>query len=176
MNRRIYILLLAVAFISCNEDKKSTANTNLMYFDLKGYFENEAVRLQKLNPVVNKTVSVNGKQESKKIKIADWKKEFAVFINADINKASWRGSFDISEQNGVDYYTSDSKKIPIKMVAIKWNGERAGLIEIIIANKNILFQSNDTLRYYPDSLYAIKKQQKIKLLNTKSYQLIGKLK
>ncbi|RZK20469.1 MAG: hypothetical protein EOO86_04255 [Pedobacter sp.] len=176
MTKRIYLLVFAFGLISCNQQKDSKANTDLLYFDVKGYFEKEIIRLQKLNPNVSKTVGVNGTVESKMVKIADWKKELTIFLNADINKASWKGSFSIKEQNGVDIYTSNHKKIPIKKVSITWKGQKAGKIEIIIANKNILFQSHDTLTYYPDSLYEIKKQQKIRLLSEKKYTIIGKLK
>jgi len=176
MVKKLYILVLALALFSCNQRKEAEANTDLLYFDIKGYFGKEISRLQRLNPIVNKTVSVNGAAESKTAKIADWAKELAIFVNADINKTSWKGSFKTKEQDGVDIYTSDNKKIPIKKVSITWNGQKAGKIEIIIDNKNILYQSQDTLTYCPDSLYTIKKQQKIRLLKEKKYSVIGKLK
>ncbi|NII83975.1 MULTISPECIES: hypothetical protein [unclassified Pedobacter] len=176
MIKKLYILVFALALFSCNQRKEAEANTGLRYFDIKGYFGKEILRLQKLNPIVNKTVSVNGAAESKTSKIADWAKELAIFVNADINKISWKGSFKTKEQNGVDIYTSDHKKIPIKKVSITWKGQKAGKIEIIIDNKNILYRSQDTLTYYPDSLYTIKKQQKIRLLKEKKYSVIGKLK
>ncbi|WP_316845996.1 hypothetical protein [Pedobacter psychrodurus] len=176
MVKKLYLLVFALALFSCNQRKEAEANTDLLYFDLKGYFEKEITRLQKLNPDVNKTVSINGAAENKTAKIADWTKELAIFVNADINKTSWKGSFKIKEQNGVDSYTSDNKKIPIKKVSITWKGQKAGKIEIIIDNKNILYRSLDTLTYYPDSLYSIKNQQKIRLLNEKKYSIVGKLK
>ncbi len=176
MIKKLVILVFALAMFSCNQRKEAEANTDLLYFDLKGYFEKEISRLQKLNPVVNKTVSVNGAAENKTAKITDWAKELAIFVNADINKTSWKGSFKATAQNGVDIYTSDNRKIPVKKVSITWNGQKAGKIEIIIDNKNILYQSQDTLTYCPDSLYAIKKQQKIRLLKQKKYSVVGKLK
>jgi hypothetical protein len=176
MVKKLYLLVFALALFSCNQRKEAEANTDLLYFDVKGYFEKEINRLQKLNPDVNKKVSINGAAENKTAKIADWTKELAIFVNADINKTSWKGSFKIKEQNGVDSYTSDNKKIPIKKVSITWKGQKAGKIEIIIDNKNILYRSLDTLTYYPDSLYSIKKQQKIRLLNEKKYLIVGKLK
>ena len=176
MVKKLYILVFALAFFSCNQRKEAEANTDLLYFDVKGYFAKEISRLQKLNPEVNKTVSINSVTENKTAKIVDWAKELAIFVNADINKTSWKGSFKIKEQNGVDSYTSDNKKIPIKKLSITWNGQKAGKIEIIIDNKNILYRSLDTLTYYPDSLYVIKKQQKIRLLNEKKYSIVGKLK
>ncbi|WP_412465711.1 hypothetical protein [Pedobacter sp. KLB.chiD] len=176
MIKKLFIPVFALALLSCNQRKEAEANTNLVYFNIKGYFEKEISRLQKLNPTVNKTVSVNGTIESKSAKIADWTKELAIFVNADINKTSWKGSFKTKEQNGVDVYTSDHNKIPVKKVSISWKGKKVGKIEIIIDNKNIVYRSQDTLTYFPDSLYSIKKQQKIKLLTAKRYAVIGKLK
>ncbi|WP_406823542.1 hypothetical protein [Pedobacter sp. KACC 23697] len=176
MIKKLFIPVFALALFSCNQRKEAEANTDLVYFDIKGYFEKEISRLQKLNPIVNKTVSVNGAVESKSSKIADWSKELAIFVNADINKTSWKGSFKTKKQNGVDIYTSDHKKIPIKKISITWKDKKADIIEIIIDNKNILYRSQDTLTYCPDSLYSIKKQQKIRLLKDKKYSVIGKLK
>ncbi len=176
MIKKFLIPVFALALFSCNQRKEAEANTDFVYFDIKGYFEKEISRLQKLNPIVNKTVSVNGEVESKSYKIADWSKELDIFVNADINKTSWKGSFKTTTQKGVEIYTSDHKKIPVKRISITWKGNKAGKIEIIIDNKNILYRSQDTLTYCPDSLYEIKKQQKIRLLKNKKYAIIGKLK
>lgn len=176
MTKNTYILLFVLALISCNQGKDSKIDSGNAYFDLQGYFEKEIARLQRLNPTVSKTVSVNGINESNNVKVADWKKELAIFANADINKASWQGSFTNKKVGSADVYSSDSKKIPVKRVYVAKRGSEIQKIEIIIANKNILFQSNDTLSYYPDSLYLIKKQQKIRLLNEKKYTISGKFK
>ncbi len=176
MIKKLSILAFALALFSCNQQKEAEANTSLSYFDVKGYFGKEISHLQQLNPNVDKTVSINGVSEHKTAKITDWTKELAIFVNADINKTSWKGSFKASKQDGADIYTSDSKKIPIKKVSVMQGGEKVDKVEIIIDNKNILYQSQDTLTYYPDSLYIIKKNQKIRLLNEKKYLVIGKLK
>jgi 2-hydroxy-3-keto-5-methylthiopentenyl-1-phosphate phosphatase len=176
MIKKLFIPVFAIALFSCNQRKEAEANTDLVYFDIKGYFEKEISRLQKLNPVVNKTVSVNGAVESKSSKIADWSKELTIFVNADINKTSWKGSFKTVKQNETEVYTSDSKKIPIKKISVTQHGHQVDKIEIIIDNKNILYQSQDTLTYCPGSLYSIKKQQKIRLLKDKKYSVIVKLK
>lgn len=176
MTKKLYIAVFALALLSCNQRKAAEANTGFLYFDIKGYFGKEISRLQKLNPTVQKTVSVNGNTDNKATHIADWQKELAIFVNADINKTSWRGSFKINQENGADVYTSDNKKIPVKKVLVERSNAKINKLEIIIDNKNILFQTQDTLTYYPDSLYQIKKQQKIRLLNQKKYLVVGKLK
>ncbi|MCZ4244761.1 hypothetical protein [Pedobacter punctiformis] len=176
MTKNLCILVFALAFFSCNQRKDAEANTDLLYFDVKGYFKNEALHLQKVKPLVQKLVNLNGDAESKATKINDWEKELTIFTDADINKTSWRGSFKINKVADTETYTSDNRKIPVKrIIIVKVNGKVTS-IEIIRENKNMVYQSTDTLLYYPDSLYEIRKQQKIKLLNPKKYIITGKLK
>ena len=174
MMKKLLILVFALAFFSCNQREAAKANTELLYFDLKGYFGKEIIRLRNAKVKVDKTVSINGISEKKSLLITDWDKELAIFVNADINKTSWKGSFKVSRQNGVESYTANSKKIPVKKVSIAHKDSRISKIEIIVNNKNILYQSIDTLTYYPDQLYQIKKQQKIRLLAPKEYSIFAK--
>jgi len=174
MIKNLYILVFALALLSCNQREESKANTGLTYFDLKGYFGKEIIRLRNAKARVNKMVSINGIEEHKTSLINDWDKELAIFVNADINKKSWKGSFEINSNGGVDIYTTTNKKIPIKKVSVTHQFSRVSKIEIIINNKNILFQSQDTLIYVPDQLYQIKKQQKIRFLAPKNYAVIAR--
>lgn len=171
MVKRLICFVFALSLISCNQEKESKSNTELLYFDISGYFQQESVRLKKLNPEILKEVDINGVKESKKLSIKDWEKEFSIFANADINKASWKGSFKIQKLSNGLIYTSSSKKIPVKSIRIDSFGNKVKKIEIIISNKNILYTSGDKLLYYPDSLYLVRKHQKIKLLKEKKYQV-----
>ncbi len=171
MAKKLMYFIFAFGLISCNQEKESKANTELLYFDIKGYFQKESIRLKKTNPLILKEVDIDGVKETKKLNINDWEKEFSIFANADINKASWKGSFKIQKLNDGLIYTSSSKKIPVKSVQIDSFENKVKKIEIIISNKNILYTSGDTLLYYPDSLYLVKKHQKIKLLKEKKYQV-----
>lgn len=174
MAKKLILFVFALAFLSCNRKQEQQANTSLLYFDIKGYFEKEASRLKKTNPTIIKQVSIGGTSETKTIKINDWNNEFSIFEDADINKASWRGSFKLKKTSQSELYTSSNKKIKVKSVLIRKEQNAIKKIEIIISIKNILYTSADTLSYYPDSLYEIKKQQKIKLLKLKQYQVSGK--
>ncbi|MFD2288545.1 hypothetical protein GJU39_18345 [Pedobacter petrophilus] len=174
MTKKLCILVFAFTFFSCNQREAAKANTELLYFDLKGYFGKEIIRLKNARVKVDKTVSINGISETKSLLITDWEKELAIFINADINKNSWKGSFKVTQQNGLQVYTSDSKKIPVKKVSVNNKGLKISKVEIIINNKNILYQSLDTLTYYPEILYKIRKQQKIRLLAPKDYTVVAK--
>lgn len=170
--RIILICLFVLSISACSNNNKEIENP--IYFELQSYFKTEASRLTKNNKLVDKTVVINGEAEQKKIKINNWEKEFSSFIDADINKASWRGSFNLSKADNLETYTSNSKKIPVKKVEIYFSARKVIGIKIFIANKNDLYTSSDSLVYYPDSLYEIKKTQKIKLMDGKQYIVRGK--
>lgn len=169
----LYSLVICCCACTFKEQDKLTTKT---YFDLAGYFKKEALRLKKANLPIDKIVMVNGKMEEKKITITDWEKEFDSFISSDINKASWKGSFKTEKDNNVATYTSNNDKIPVKKVELTYQNEKITAIKIFVTNTNDLYTSKDTLSYYPDSLYQIKKIQNIKLMSEKNYQITGKFK
>ena len=175
MRKPFLFLSLPLFFMACQQQASTEkVSAAIHYFDLKGYIAKEADRLNALQPSLNKTVMVNKSEESKKLKIADWHKELSAFTDADINKSAWQGLFLVTRTSNEDKYTSDNEKVPVKSLVIKHLNGKVRSIQILIGNSNILYTSKDTLSYYPDSLYQIKKTQHIKLLNEKSYRITGK--
>lgn len=168
-----YILgILVLGLFSCVKRENQSTGT-LLYFDLKGYFEKEANRLQQAKPTVNKQVLSKGETEQKAIQIANWKSELAVFEAADINKASWRGEFTIKPLGDGISYTTTNEKIPVKKLEIFKTGNKITSIKIYKSSENRLYLAKDTLIYYPDSLYMVQSAQKIKLLAPKTYRIVG---
>ncbi len=176
MRKPILLFLSFLLFISCNNSADKKQKTNLNYFDIKGYFEKEVARLTLKNPLITKTVSVNGATESKRIKITDWKKELTLFSDADINRASWKGLFELKKSNDQELYSSNNEKVPVKELMVIYKNNKVLGIKILIKNVNSLYTSIDTLSYYTDSLYQVKKMQNIKLLSEKSYTITGSFK
>lgn len=157
---------------SCVKREYKSAGT-LLYFDLKGYFEKEANRLQKKTPSVSKQVFTKGEAEKKTVKITSWKEELAVFEAADINKASWRGEFVIKQMDNGVSYTTGNEKIPVKKLEVLKTGNQITSIKIYKSSENRLYTATDTLIYYPDSVYMVQSAQKIRLLEPKVYHVIG---
>lgn len=167
----IALLLALLLFNACNSGEKKAEPSN--YFDLKTYFAEESARLNKNNPSVHKTVSIDGSSEEKQLTIEDWTKELAAFSDADINKAAWRGSFNLEKKNAEERYTPKGEDIPVRLLVIKRKAEKINSIHIEIRNKNPLYTSVDELNYYPDSVYEITKTQAIKLKEPKTYEVRG---
>lgn len=172
--RNLSFLLVILFFGACNTADPKKQSSALQYFDLKDYISKEAARLKKINPEVDKTVMVNNAQEHRKLKIADWHKELSVFSDADINKSAWKGLFKLHKDTASETYLSDNEKVPVKSLKISHHNGRISGIEILISNANSLYTSNDTLSYFPDSLYQLKKTQHIKLLKEKNYHITGR--
>lgn len=170
-----FLGVFVLSIFSCAQQESKQPNTPI-YFDVEGYFASEINRLQKINPIVIKEVIAKGKSEQKSIKIADWKIEIASFSNADINKSSWQGEFTEAITGNNISYTTNNPKIPIKRIEIIKTDNKIKAIQIFKLNENSLYTSTDTLLYFPDSLYLVQSQQKIKLLSLKKYQVVGKLK
>ena len=166
-------LLLALSACS-NPDNMPHAVQARSYFSLVDYFGKEATRLQQRNPEIIKTVAKNGEEERKKIKIADWEKEFALFIDADINKPAWRNSYRVDSTGSSVTYTSTDSTLRTKEIQIT-KSDAGAISHIRITNRvsNALYQTDEQLDYYVDSLYRIAKQQHVQIIGESHYTVTG---
>lgn len=177
MNYKTSPLFILLLFSGCQSAPEQTQKNELTYFDLKGFFQKESSRLSKSDPVITKTVSVNDSSETKRIHIPDWNKELEIFREADINKTAWKNMFKISKTTDKQQYATDNEKISVKNVTLFYNNDASNEVrgvQIIVKNTNLLYNSTDTLIYFPDSIYQIRKSQNILLLSKKNYQITGK--
>jgi hypothetical protein len=175
MKKITFGFCLFLFFGACKESPSTQSNA-AQYFDLTGYFDNEALRLSKINPTIKKQVTIDTSSEQKAILITDWAKEFNVFKEADINKASWIGLFKIEKSDAITTYTSNDDKIAVKKLEISYQHGKINRITAILNTSNMLYHSSANLNYYPDSLYSIYKTQKIKLMDAKAYKITGSFK
>jgi hypothetical protein len=170
MKKLAACFMIAVLF-SCTT--KETETKTKTYFDLASFFRNEAKRLTLKNESITKTLSINGKKERKTLTISNWEREFDAFIAADINKGSWKGEFAVATSPTTATYTTNNEKIAVKKIEITKNGNQVSSIRIFINNSNGLYASIDSLSYYPDQSYHIRKVQRIKLMEEKTYDILG---
>ncbi len=175
MKNPSFLLIMTLFLGACNSAAPKKQSPALQYFDLKDYIAKEVTRLEQLNPEIDKTVMVNHSAEHKKLKIGNWQRELSAFSDADINKSAWQGLFQIHKAKDVQTFLSDNEKVPVKSLKVSYHAGKISGIEILISNTNSLYTSNDTLSYFPDSLYQVKKTQHIELLKEKNYRITGKL-
>ncbi len=164
--------LILFLFSSCSE-VKNTTSVDLVYFDLKDYFSNEAARLTSMQQSVSKEVSRNGEKESKVILINDWTKEFNLFIESDINKPSWTSSYKVETNGDTIFYRALTPDLRTRLIQVIKDGKDVKSISISNKSLNKLYKSYETLFYYPDSIYIIKKEQQVRFLSENKYKVTG---
>lgn len=170
----LWVVTVTFSIPSCKPDNLKEGATK-EYFDVKGYFEKKVVLLTKQHPAVTKTVVHNGTSESKEVKISNWTSELGLFIESDINKPAWKGRYTKSGDNGTVIYTAVSPELKTRRIIIcKAADGTVRQISIYNQVNNALYNTSETLNYYPDSAYTIEKYQKVKLLGANTYKITGK--
>ena len=169
IGKRLIFACLILA--SCSGTEKGTG---IKYQDLKEFFHEEAIRLEKQKARVNKTVSRNGVSESRENVSPDWDTELSLFTGSDINKPAWTDSYTVRNHSSSTSYTALDSKLRTRSILIKKN-KSGRIIELAVVNrtKNYLYSSSEELLYIPDSLYRIIKKQDVILLGNNSYEISG---
>ncbi|MGY4384915.1 hypothetical protein ACVWYN_001949 [Pedobacter sp. UYP24] len=175
MKKSVLIPFIVIFIYGCQRKEGPVVVQDFSYFDIKSYMNREAARLQKNNKPITKTVEVDGSSETKQLKISDWKLELSIFSDAEINRDSWKGFFNVEKEGNTVTYNSNNEKVPIKTVKVIYNNKDVKGIVIVVKNKNMLYTSIDSLSYFTDSIYLVKKQQNIRFLAKKTYMIKGKL-
>src|SRR5690554_2159141 len=132
--------LILFLFSSCAEEN-STKSVDLTYFDLKDYFSDEASRLTSIQQSVRKEVSKNGEKEEKIILINDWRKEFDLFIESDINKPSWTSSYKVENNGDTTLYQALTPDLRIRLIQIIKKENKVKSISINNESLNKLYKS-----------------------------------
>lgn len=169
----VRIFLIAIIFLaSCSSEQNEKSADK--YADIKGLFASEAIRLNKLNLKVDKTVARNKAIESKKGLTIDWKNELSLFAESDINKPAWRNSYKISGNAKDLLYTALDSNLRTRLIHLK-KDDSGRLEHVFIINKtyNYLYQSSEQLSYIPDSIYKIVKKQNVILMGSNEYEITG---
>jgi len=170
------ILLFCCFCLTCCTSNQKPDNSSKTYFDLKAYFENKAQYLQKKNPLVKKTIAKNDLTESKNITIRNWANELGLFSGSDINKPAWKTEYEIKNTgNEIQYLAKDNKLKTKKIIIDKSENGKIKHIFILNGVTNNLYTSTEELHYYPDSLYSIRKKQKILIIGSNDYFIVGRI-
>ncbi|RFZ90521.1 hypothetical protein D0C36_22335 [Mucilaginibacter conchicola] len=167
------VLLLLSGSYACNKPEIKETGAELKYFDLKGYFKQQADQLKQANPEVNKSVAHNGTTEAKKVHITAWSQELNLFAESDINKPAWRSSYAVKSNADSIIYTALSPELKTRQVIIRKNGANVTEIAIFNSAHNFLYNTTERLVYMPGKYYSIDKNQKVKVMGANDYRIKG---
>lgn len=146
------------------------------YEDIKDFFEEEVIRLNRIKSLVDKTITQNSISETKTGIQIDWKNELSLFTRSDINKAAWQDSYKIIKDSSSITYLAIDPNLRTREIRIQKDPSGKPR-HILIRNisKNYLYESTETLIYVPDSAYSIDKYQKVILLGKNNYLIRAKI-
>ena len=169
---RYILLFAALTLFACSQPKTKETKA---YRDLKGFFESEALRLQRAKAEVKKTVGRNSDSETKVIKNINWKTELSLFTESDINKPAWRDSYKVLQQSGKTTYLATDSNLRTRELSFIIDAKgKITKVNIVNQAQNLLYSTTEQLIYIPDSIYQINKQQHVVLLGENRYLIIGK--
>jgi len=166
----------ALLFWSCGSPSatKSPHKTSDI-FSVDSFFTAEVSRLQQLNPAVLKSVKKDGEKEKRELKIGSWKNELSAFQSADISKNFDPSLYDVKAIDCVTEFTAKKKDLQIQKLRIEFDrNEKVKHIHIDKKIANTLYDSQEKLDYYSDSLYRIVKLQDVQGLDANQYEIVGK--
>jgi len=174
MKNLVFILLFLL--VSCTSENTNSDVHEIYYFDLKTYFSNEADKFSKQRKLIHKSITHNGTVEEKNLQINNWKEEFALFIESDINKVSWKNSYKKDSTLNKLTFTAKEEDLKTQSIEIEFLNNHPSKFRIINKTHNYLYKTDEILEYIPDSLYLISKKQQVTLLEKNDYLIQGLLK
>lgn len=133
------------------------------YFDLVGFIDSEIKYMEAQNLTVFKTVKINEEIEELESTDIDWAKELEIIKQADLNKAAFKLSYDISETDTlISYKLKQGEKLPVSLVTIQKDKNGVVVeIESKYHTENYLYNSSKTAILH------------LKNGHLKSYSMIG---
>ncbi|WP_312363005.1 hypothetical protein [Sphingobacterium sp.] len=166
----------ALLFWSCGSPSATKSHKKSSdIFSVDSFFNGEVNRLQQLNPAVLKSVSKDGEKEQRELKIGSWKNELSAFQAADISKNFDPTLYEVKAVDCVTEFTAKKKDLHIQKLRIEFDkNEKVKHIHIVKKITNSLYDSQEKLDYFSDSLYRIVKLQDVQGLDANQYEIVGK--
>ncbi len=168
------LIVVLFLFSSCSSSPVEQTQKQMYFFDIAGYFEQQASLLN--TKTVVKTVSKNKNAETKTLVINNWEQELQLFTECDINKPAWKNSYKRDSTSNVLSYTATDLDLKVRSIKINFEGETPTKVEIHTQSKNLLYHTTEDLLFIPDSIYQITKHQKVILLGLNDYEISGRFK
>ena len=171
--------------LSCEAER--TEDKNKVYYDLKGFIDNQIVYLSEKKPEVSKTTMLDNKRELIKSKEIDWKKELELFSQADINKPAYRQSYDVSRKDSLhfEYTLKPQMDLPVQYLKITLDSMTSQPIHVqaLLKSQNKIYTSEKEIELFCGSkdnvrelsFYRVKGYQKLILMDKRSFDISSKI-
>jgi hypothetical protein len=163
--KRLHIIFLILMFSNCKNEAPQYSKNTTPLFDLKGFLDNEIATHLKDVKKVKKTVTVNGKTETKEVVIKDWKEELKPFFNSDINRPAWRDKYMVEKKMGdtIGYFQSYQRiidNLKTKNLAVHFNDAQQPLsVSLENDESSAIGTSKQAMKFIANKQYSIESIQ-----------------
>jgi hypothetical protein len=169
------ILLIFWFFSSCSTaPSDSPASPRISkFFDLVGYMQSEAQRLNINETKIEKILSVNDESDTIHPSTFNFQSELAIFEKANINKIAWEDQYTIDSTPDFVRYTALEPSLEVKSLQINKN-ENGDIISLEIrkSSESPLSSQQQFMEYSPLKGYHISSKQKIIFAAEKKIEII----
>lgn len=162
----IIITAVSLALGSCQERLPEEEKPQSPFFDLKSFFQQEVDRLQAEQPSVKKIAMIGGQVEEHDFDQLNYQDELKVFLDSDINRASWwdRYQIDSTLQNGqlaAISYQALSEKLKTRSLELQFAEGKVSRVTIENQTKSPTVTFFQQLTYDPEKGYTIFTRQNV---------------
>jgi len=166
-----YIILFSWSLLlfACQQEVGNSAASNeKVFFDLATFIQQEIETLQIEVTTLEKTATINGQKETKQIVTFDLAQELSPFINADINKTTWKDQYQVdsiwqAEQLSSIHYKALNENLKTQELQVSFEQGKVTAIEVQKGIDNMAVQAHQVLTYYPKKGYTINNEQSLVL-------------
>jgi len=156
---KYFLFLFSILSFSCTRPEINESTLGSNFFSINSFLKTEIEGLEKSGVQLRKTVTRNGKEETRVIQKPDYSIELSEFLNADISRPAWKDKYEKKEiENGFQYICTDDK-LDIKEVNVQEIGEKT-IIHIKKETENSLNQAEKNLQYETGKGFRIKNIRK----------------
>ncbi len=172
-----YFLILVLLWMGCQRrdqlGPEGSRDIPSVFFDLKGYFNEEIQRLEKEAPTVRKTARLNGKEEVLENQKINFSEELNVFKELDINKLAWTDKYIgdttfVGDKISNIIYQAQVEDLKTKRLEITFANGKVSSVGIESGSNSLIASSQKKLHYLPSKGFSIDHQQDMLLTKNRT--------
>lgn len=167
MQRLLILAVLPLLLLACAPGETDASVDITPFFDLRGYISAETDRLSAAKTKVEKTISLNGKTETKQIEDINFTNDLRLFREADINKPAWFDKYETEEQalsagHTLTSYVAKDSSLIVRRLTVEQDQGATTKIEIERHTGTVLSDGRHLLTYEPARGYEVETSQQNK--------------
>ncbi len=166
------LIVMTLVLAACQQGTRN-AQTPPSFFDLKGYMEQQIAANEQYS-AIQKTVRIDGEEESKKLSDIGWKADLTAFSRADINKPAWLEKYRVDTllEGGMKIvYTAMEDKLITRKMTISFARDVVEEIIVEQQNHNEVYTADKKLVYQAQKGYSMQTKQKAPFSEARDYEV-----